>query len=300
MKTLYNLPMAEYLKLPVFRSGMARAMLDCEKRAWHESWLNKDREQDDTNVTDIGSVAHAVLLHSEEDKIAEINPDNYLSQKNEVPIGWTNKSIRAARDDARAAGRIPILTADMAAVRAMVASAQSFMGRVKSKEGGISTAFEAGHREATILCDVMGVPCAIRPDIWYDDIVIHVKTTAGSANPEAWSRTQLHGDRQYITAAFYRRVMLEALQADTAHFFLVIEQNPPHLCSLIGMDPRTMDFGHAQTGRSLEDWRMCVEKQRWDAYPTRVCYPELPPWIEARDNLEAQISTFNPDLVSQA
>ena len=56
---------------------------------------------------DAGTVAHAILLEGNSDVVTIIDPTNHPAEKTgNIPDGWTNKSIRAARDSARASGKL--------------------------------------------------------------------------------------------------------------------------------------------------------------------------------------------------
>jgi len=85
-----------------------------------------------------------------------------------------------------------------------------------------------------------------------------------------------------ISASFYRRGARALFNVTPAYVFLVVQQEPPHLCSLVGMDPANLAFGDEQVEQGLREWRRCVAADHWPAYPTRVCYPEVPAWEVAR------------------
>ena len=96
----------------------------------------------------------------------------------------------------------------------------------------------------------------------------------------------------YLSAAFYQRGVEAACGVRAAYTFLVIEQDPPHLCSLVGMSPEHFEVGAARIAQALRTWQACVASNRWPAYPARVCYPELSPWEAVRAEEEAESPTF--------
>jgi len=67
------------------------------------------------------------------------------------------------------------------------------------------------------------------------------------------------------------------------YLFLVQEQEPPFLCSLVGLEPTNVELGDRRTARALEAWKSCYRSGTWPAYPNRVAYPELPAWEFTRD-----------------
>jgi hypothetical protein len=82
----------------------------------------------------------------------------------------------------------------------------------------------------------------------------------------------------YTGAAFYRRGVQALFGVCPDYVFLVVETEPPYLCSLVGVDPVAIDLGTEKIDRGLKEWRKCVARNRWDGYPTQITYPELPAW----------------------
>jgi len=62
----------------------------------------------------------------------------------------------------------------------------------------------------------------------------------------------------------------------------VQESSAPYLCSLVGVDPQGFAIGGAKVDYGLKLWRRCARINEWPAYPSRVCYPEIPAWEVAR------------------
>jgi hypothetical protein len=78
-----------------------------------------------------------------------------------------------------------------------------------------------------------------------------VKTTKTVAEPDRWGRTQLFGMGYYIAAAFYRRGLERGTGKRADYVYLVQEQAAPHLCSLVGLEPKAIALGEAKaTARS--------------------------------------------------
>lgn len=295
-----GLPLAEYLKLPAVSASILRAVVErCPAAGFYESWLNETHvpEDEDSSVTEaekkrrgLGSVAHSILLEASEDCCVVIDPEDHPAERTgSIPDGWTNKSIRAARDDARARGKIPVLLADMAEIRAMAASARRFIDGLRDTEPAIWKAFEpdGGSSEVTMLWaeDLNGSEhlCRLRADRISSDakIIVDAKFTARSAEPGSWGRTQLLGMGYYMSAAWYRRGVRALCDVDCTYYFLVVETAPPYLCSLIGVDPTWIALGESKVKTGLAIWDRCKRDGVFPAYPNRACFPELPPWAGA-------------------
>lgn len=276
----HYMPFADYLALPAFSAGVCHRLLSaCPKAAWFDSHLNPNRKRVDTNASDAGTIAHAIILEGSMAGVVVIDPEDHPAEKTgNIPDGWTNQSIRSARDVARAAGKTPVLLPAMREIEAMVDSAHDFIDSLMRTEPAIYEAFVStgGDSEVTGLWDDEGVLCRMRPDRISKDrrLIVDLKTTERSAEPDAFGRTL--GPMGFrISASFYRRGCRELFNTSPDYVFLVIEQNAPYLCSLVGVDPQQLALGDEQVEAGLREWRKCVADDIWPAYANRVCYPEV-------------------------
>lgn len=297
-----NVPMAEYLRMPAVSAHILKVLLDrCPAAARYESWLNPNPEidgddDDDNDAKRAGTIAHSGLLEGNFNFVAVIDPRDHPNEKGlGYAKGWTNKSIKEARDRAIGAGKTPVLLKNFRKIEEMVAAARAYLTTVE--DPAIRDAFrpDAGQSEVTMVWeeggssvrDLPGVEpapqgtlCRMRPDRVTNDrrIVLDYKTTTGSAEPDAWSRTQLWKMGYYTSACFYKRGFMELFDIDPFYGWLVQEQKRPYLCSLIGLENEAIELGHVKVAYAMEIWKECCRRNQWPAYPTQVCYPELPPW----------------------
>jgi hypothetical protein len=299
MNVIEKLPMEKYLALPAVSASILKRMVDeCPRAAWFDSWLNDKRVIETSDAMDAGTIAHSILLEGNAGKVCVIDPNDHPAEKTgNIPDGFTNKSIRTARDVARAAGQIPVLLKDMNAIEAMVDSAAAFIDSLKHSEPAIYAQFQegGGQSEVTITWDDNGTPCRIRPDRISTDrkLIVDLKTTATSANPDRWGRTQMVGMGYYMSAAFYRRGCQAAFGTEPDYVFLVVESESPYLCSLVGVDPSGFELGREKIEHGLGLWAQCVARNQWPAYPSRVCYPVMPAWEVSRWEEEKSGHEYN-------
>lgn len=286
MQVTKGLPMERYLALPAVSASLIKLIVDeCPAAAFHESWLGPEKEPDDTDASDAGTIAHSILLEGGPGKVCMIDPNDHPAEKTDsIPDGWTNKSIRSARDAARAQGLIPVLTKDMAVIEAMVASARTFIDSLKDSEPAIWAAFqpEGGESELTVqwatgINNAGAVPCRIRPDRISTDrkLIVDLKTSKRSTNPYQW-------EPDHTGAAFYRMGCEAAFGESVDYVFLLLPQDPPYLPSLVGCDPHQMELGREKAVTGLDLWARCVQANKWPAWPNRVVYPEVKPWVDAQ------------------
>lgn len=300
-----NVSMRDYLDAPAVSASLVKSIVErCPAAAWFESWLNPAREREQTNgAMDAGTIAHAILLEGGCDRVAVIDPfDHPAKTTGAIPEGWTNQSIRAARERAISDGKIPILKPAFAQVEAMAQAAREFIDGLRDDEPAIFEAFQAdgGDSELTLLWDDDGVACRIRPDRMSRDrrLVVDYKTGEGSAEPGLWGRSQMIRMGYYTSAAFYQRGVRALCGTKPDYVFLVQEQAAPFLCSLVGVDPQGFAIGGQKIEYGLSLWRKCARANRWPAYPSRVCYPEIPAWEVARwEEVEAAGIPYDPAVL---
>lgn len=256
--------------------------------AWCATKLNPARVRDSSNEADIGSVAHDVLLEGGTDRVVVIDPEDYPSEPKKkgepgsIPKGWTNKAIRAARVEARAAGKYAILKDDSAAVMRMVDAARDFIER--SELRGI---FARSRSELTLMWDEGPIWLRARPDLLADDfsICLHVKTSTGSVNPRAFERI-IDSNGYDFVLQFYARGLLALggqRAARTRHVIFAQEQDAPHACALYDLTPAKASIADGRVGRAIDLWTRCMASNSWPAYTTRIHSIEPRPWQIAED-----------------
>lgn len=288
-----SISMQDYLALPALSASVVQTLLNrCPRAAWFKSWLNPAPVQESTKAMNAGTIAHSILLEGSMAGVEVIDPALYPTKTTgNIPDGWTNKDIRAARDAAIAAGKIPVLAPDMESINALVAEARAFIESLKREPmtelaHAVYAAFQpsGGESELTMIWQDGPTLCRMRPDRISTDrkLIVDYKTGGVSAEPDQWGRTQMIRMGYYVSAAFYRRGIEALFNVSPEYVFLVQEQDSPFLCSLVGVDPHGFDLGTRQIEAGIARWADCVARDDWPAYPTRVCYPEIPAWEDAR------------------
>jgi hypothetical protein len=274
-----GVPMAEYLKEPAVSASLLNTLLErCPMAAWHESWLNpKPDEVASSDGQDAGTIAHALLLEGNADKVVVVQARD-----------WRTDAAKDARAAARAAGKIAVLPQTMPKITAMVEAARTYIESLRENEPAIWMTMQpsGGESEVVIRWDERdGTRCKIRPDRISHDrrITIDYKTTGASAEPDAWFRWQAMKLGYPVGAAFYRRGIKAAAGTDSDYVWFVQEQDPPYLCSLVSLEPSARSLSEKKMLRGLQTWSACAASNRWHAYPARVAYAEFPPWEWAKE-----------------
>lgn len=273
---IHQITMSEYLALKALSSGLCHALLTSSP--FHAKYEQDNGSFDDTDASDMGTAIHDALLEGI-DRIAVIEADD-----------WRTKAAKEARDAARAAGKIPMLARKVAQVEAAAKEARDFIdGKSGHKPSEIAGVFDGGKPEQTLIWKEGDILCKARPDWLTEDrsIMLHVKTTAGSAEPSSWIRNQLAPMGYDVAAEFYDRGLATIAGTHSGSecltVFLVIEQNAPHGCSLVSLSPAMQDLASRKVDRAIRIWQECQASGRYPCYPSRICYAEPQNWqlIEA-------------------
>lgn len=300
--------MADYLAIDALSCSPVYALLEqCPLAGWWQSRLNPNRPKDESREMDIGTAAHALLLEGSRAGIVAINPNDYPTKSSgNIPRGWTNNEIKAARDKARAEGKQPILTHDLADIENMVGVCNEFIGSLQDTEPAIWNAFQedGGTSETVIVWEEDdGLLCKLRADRHSNNwqVVVDYKSSGISVEPSRFARTRLHGDMGYaFGSAWYRRGIHAALGKDTAYVWLAQETEAPYLCSLIGLDPEGDALAEEKVERGLRKWRECLRSGKWPGYANRVHYVETPPWERVRWDERVIVTRDGIEYGSQA
>ena len=280
---IHQLTMADYLKLDALNSGVCHTILtQSPYHAKFAPWEEASAEMD------VGTAIHSALLEGV-DNIAAIEADD-----------WRTKAAKEAREEARAAGKIPMLASNVSKVQAAVSAAKAYV------DGGeIAGVFKDGVPEQTIIWNEGKVLCKARPD-WLSgnhSMLLHVKTTAGSAEPGAWIRNQLGPMGYDVAAMFYERghdttVVFQG-GASCRSVFLVIEQNAPYGCSLVALSPAMQDLASRKVERAIRIWQQCQASGKFPCYPSRIAYAEPMNW-QIQQEEDVAVREHDSELGGQA
>lgn len=271
---IYTIPAETYhadpCPAPSLSASIARTLL--AQSPWH-AWtlhprLNPAFAREERETFDLGNAAHALILEGRDGFAIIDAPD------------WRTKAAQTARDAARLAGKLPLLAHRWADVQAMAGAVRRQLDAFEDRPRPLA----GGKPEQTLVWqDEGGVWCRARLDWLHEDhrTVDDLKSTAASANPEAWSRT-MYGAGADVQAAFYLRGLKAVTGRDAAFRFVVVENFEPFALSVLTLAPDALALAERKVAAAIRDWRECLERDRWPGYPTATCWIEAPPWEVAR------------------
>ncbi len=270
---------ADPLPEPSLSNSVAVAILHqspAHAHAMHPR-LGGENEFDSASNLDIGSAIHAGVTRTEA-ALHVINADSYRT-----------KDAQTQRQQAWEAGKIPLLIGQFEGVKRAIDAARR---QIVVHE--IAPDWRAGRGEVTVAWqeNVGGVEfwCRARVD-WLPEsgeAVYDLKTTAGTADPDTWTRRLFDGGYD-MQAAFYARGLRAVGARKRPEFrYAVLEQKRPHALSVAALDPQAVHMAGEKVEMALHLWAECIKADRWPGYPNRICYAEAPPWEATKHEMRKE------------
>lgn len=261
---------AEYHRLPHLSNSLSQILIgQSALHAWTASpALNPNYQRVEKEEFDIGQATHALLLEGQ-DRMAVIEADD-----------WRTKAAREARDEARAAGKHPILARRYQDVLKMRDVAVRALAECEDL-GGLTLA--NGQAELVLTwIDEGDVACRARLDFLSNvlpsggRIVLDYKSTT-DATPRAFSR-QIARMGYHLQDEFYSRGVERVLGRRPRFVFMAQETAAPYACSFHGCAPSLRAIARAEVEYAIGVWRDCVRTNRWPAHDQRIHWAEAAAW----------------------
>jgi hypothetical protein len=265
--------MREYLALPALSSGVAHTLLS--ESPMHAR-MAQQSERAGSSEADIGTYAHAMLLEGGHTALEVIDAED-----------WRTKAAKEARDIARATGKLPILQKKVAEVEQMVKAAREFIAG-----SAVSSVFNSGAAERTIVWQEGDIWLKARPDWLSDDFLLHFKTTTASVNPRAFSRI-VAGSGYDLAMLFYVRGLNAVLPDNQVnHLILAQEQFAPYACKLFDLSSAKADIAERRVERAIQTWGECLATNVWPSYDGQIHTIDVQGWelAQAEEELAGDLT----------
>ena len=255
---------------PSLSSTIARIL---SERAPVHAWMEHPRlgNQPATRSAPSGQILIGAAVHetclTDEDTVRQIDADSYRT-----------KAAREERDEAIAAGKLPLLAGEYGEYTRRVERLRQHdvIRRLDRKDAELTAVWEHG-----------GAYCRARFDVadFGRDVIYDLKCTARQATPEAWGRSNLW--QMYSMQIGHYRAAYGALTGVLPDFrFIVQESEPPYEIRMFGMDSQGLEWCDRKAETARDDWAMLMAAygadERWPGYPSDLCVMETPGWIAAQ------------------
>ena len=212
---------------------------------------------------DFGHVAHRLVLGKGAE--VEVLPyDNYKSQ-----------AARDGRDEARSAGKVPVLAPDYARAVALANAVKA--------DPIAGALFAEGDAEVSLFWpdDETGVVRRARFD-WLTPstsgrrrFIVDLKT-ARSAEPDAFGKSAADFGYAISAANYVDGARACGLADDPAFLLVVVEKEPPYVVSIFQVDDDLLQIGRSLMRTALRTYKHCTDTDQWPGYLSDVAPLELP------------------------
>jgi hypothetical protein len=273
LQVLDSLPADEYHRdqiapEPSLSSSIAKILVtQSPLHAWcAHPRLNPNYFEEEDGIFDRGAASHALLLQGENIMVECAFND------------WRTNAAKDMRDSVRAAGKLPLLSKHVGAVRKMVEVAKTAL-----LESELHATLADFHVERSVIWREEGtlVWKRARFDLQHRDrpLILDYKTVE-SADPWAFQRAIVSLGYD-VQAAHYcdAYVAMHPTAVDRVDFvFLVQEREAPFACSLVGMEPSFLELGHNKVARATSVWAECLKHNDWPGYSHKIAWATPPGW----------------------
>lgn len=218
-----------------------------------------------TDATTDGSLFHALVLGVGMEEIAIIDADNFRT-----------KVAQAARDEAEAAGKTPVLARKRDAMQWVADNARA---RLRDRHGiDVDASGKGASAEQAIAWGEGAVQCRALLDLWTGSEVIDLKS-CDSAHPRA-IQSHMVSYGYDIQAEAYTRGAQAAFKLDRRPpmRFAFCELVAPFAITVVRLAPSMEELGGLRWARALELWAACVRSGVWPEYVDGEAVIEAPAW----------------------
>jgi hypothetical protein len=228
-----------------------------------------EAEDEDTKAKSNGTLVHRLLL-GKGAKLVVVEADNFKT-----------KAAREKRDEAKSAGKIPVIARRLDELNAIVEILRARCADHGYEFNGDSEIpvewYERG-LQGPVLCRSM------IDHAYLDDGVAFDVKTIRNASPDHIARTFVeHGyhiqDHAYTRAQEELRPKLKG-RIDLTFLFMEIE--PPYAVVPVVPDGAIQEIGKQHWLRAVHLWEQCLAKNEWPSYCSSRITIEAPPWVISR------------------
>lgn len=253
---IVDLAESEYHRHPALSQSGAKLLLPPSCPAVYR-W-QQDNPPEPSDKFDIGHAVHSLVLGVG----AEL-----------VDLETDNGRLKATKDrdaEVRAAGKIPLMTAQYKAVHDMAAMVRQHPVAGPLLSGGdpeLSLFWADSTRRG-------------RLDYWRSDlgVIVDFKTTAGRVDRRSWSKTVADFGYHIQIAAYLEGVRDTGLHEDPAFLHVVQSKQPPYLVQVFEPTPDVIDVGAQLWRQAIDIYTECTATGVWPAYPPEIQPVSLPAW----------------------
>ncbi len=233
-------------------------------QAWYEHPDLGGEDRESTSAMERGSLIHGLLLGG--GAFVEIDAADFRT-----------KAAKAARDEARAKGLLPVIKSKLDGHRDTAEACRKAL-----QAAGISLEFYK--KEHNILwTSAEGIECESTLDAFDNCSIVDVKV--GNAHPDKFAR-HVYDMGYDVQAAAYIEA-LDETEPERAgrrqYIWAVVEPDAPHRCLVRPIGAAYLEMGQARWKRAKSIWQKCLSENRWPDYTEGTLAIDPPHYILRRE-----------------
>jgi hypothetical protein len=213
---------------------------------------------------------------------------------------WRGGDAKAARAEARAAGKVPLLSSDFASIACIACVFHKQFGKIAPD---LYADFMAGESERVILRDfanlkgngrvwARGMIDRVFVSIGRGEVVLFDLKTTADCSEDALTRT-ISAYGYDMQLACYEWLIADALPAFAGRirsYLLFVESSAPYSLVPVELDYSFRQIGRSKLGRAWDSWCECIASGVWPSYASGVVTLSPSPWEVSRE-LDTEIQT---------
>lgn len=217
---------------------------------------------------DIGSAVHSKVLGTGYE-IVEVEADN-----------WMSKAAKEAREQARAEGKVALLTKELGPIDAAAEAVLAHPGarQLFSQPGDAEVSVFATDLETGV--DVRGRFDFLPTDFTLgapSRVAVDLKTTR-DASPRGFTRSI--ADFGYdIQRAWYLDALHRITGEDAEFVFVAVEKEPPYLVAVHQLPTIWAEMGVTKARKARQVYAECMASGEWPGYGNEVFLLSPPTWL---------------------
>lgn len=262
-----GLPHNEYLSHPALSVSGMKMLLPPGCPALFKYY--QDHPRPSKRAYDFGHVVHSLVL-GDGPQIVPIDADD-----------WRTKDARAQRDEAYAAGQVPILHSEYTEAEACAASVLAH-----PVAAGL---FRQGEAEKSLFWEDKETGVRLRGRLdWLSNrpgkrtIAVDLKT-AVSADVDSFSKTAAAYGYHRQAVHYLEGLIRCGIADEPAFVFAVVEKDPPYLVNVIQLDAEAERIGRAQIRKAITTYKQCIDTDTWPGYSAGVELVGLPVYYQRQN-----------------
>jgi hypothetical protein len=264
------IPAAEYHRIDALSASTIKTLL--QKSAAHARMQQINPHDDPTPQQERGTIRHALTL-GEDDIIQLIDAPDFRT-----------KAAQQARDDARQAGRIPVIADKAAELYAIAATARLQI------ESALSIHLDTdGQAETSLFWNEGALKCKARPDWLNNDNSLIVDLKFTELTQSAWIKS-LSSNGYDVQSEWYRRAVRMDLEQECRFIFAVCETLPPYPVYFVELTGAYRAIADVKIERALQIWGACIESNIFPCYSQEIIELDPPAWEMATAEETAEVT----------